>query len=318
MSQEVIHVYTLGNRQPTIVWQECSRSNGFKTDGDGNCLFRSLAHIVYSTELGHLQMRKLLVVFVKSNRQMFEPLIIPRTFDEHIDRMACARVWGSHIELQAAVSLFEMPVFLCTCTTSQSGHEGYKWNFYKPFPPGKLVHPPHQELSHIELCHTGGCHFDCVLSNNLKFSLNQWLNQNYMSNIYITTLLYNTNWGRAWASPTLTSSTWAVSIYMLSLLFCMSYGKSPPALILHVLASFVNSKTIHKLLRIKKDTNRRTSLMAAARTETTHGPTYSMTRAIWATPWQKGFICRCHCLRCHYSPLTVEAEVTHHMDRPLQ
>jgi len=56
--------------------------------------------------------------------------------------------------------------------------------------------------------------------------------------------------------------------------------------------------------------------MATARTETTRGPTYSMNRAIWATLWQKGFICRCHCLRCHYSPLTVE--VTRHMDRPLQ
>jgi len=97
-------------------------------------------------------------------------------------------------------------------------------------------------------------------------------------------------------------------------MFRTSYCKSPLALILRVLASFVNSKTIHKLLR--KDTNRRTSSMVTARTETTRGPTYSMTRAIWATPWQKGFICRCYCLRCHYNPLTVE--VTRHMDWPLQ
>jgi len=41
-----------------------------------------------------------------------------------------------------------------------------------------------------------------------------------------------------------------------------------------------------------------------------------LTRAIGATPWQKGFICRCHCLRCHYSPLTVE--VIRHMDQSLQ
>jgi len=66
----------------------------------------------------------------------------------------------------------------------------------------------------------------------------------------------------------------------------------------------------------REDTNRCTSSMATARTETTHGPTYSMTRAIGATRWQKGFICQCHCLRCHYSPLTVE--VTRHMDWPLQ
>ena len=75
----------------------------------------------------------------QSNRQMFKPLIIRGTFDGHIDQMACARVQGSRIELQAAVSLFEMPVFLCECTTSQPGHQGYKWNFYKPFPPGKLA-----------------------------------------------------------------------------------------------------------------------------------------------------------------------------------
>ena len=42
-----------------------------------------------------------------------------------------------------------------------------------------------------------------------------------------------------------------------------------------------------------------TSLMATTRTETTHGPTYSMARAIGATAWQNGFICRHHYLRCH-------------------
>ena len=35
--------------------------------------------------------------------------------------------------------------------------------------------------------------------------------------------------------------------------------------------------------------------MATARTETTHW----MARALGATAWQKGFICRCHYLRCH-------------------
>ena len=49
----------------------------------------------------------------------------------------------------------------------------------------------------------------------------------------------------------------------------------------------------------REDTNCCTSSMATARTETTRGPTYSKTRTIWATPWQKGFICRYHCLRCH-------------------
>jgi len=91
-------------------------------------------------------------------------------------------------------------------------------------------------------------------------------------------------------------------------LFRTSYRTSPPALILHILASFVNSKTIHKLLRKLKDMNHHISSMATARMETTRGPTYSMTTAIWATPWQKSFICRCHYLCCHsqWKPLIIK------------
>ena len=45
--------------------------------------------------------------------------------------------------------------------------------------------------------------------------------------------------------------------------------KSLPALILRVLASFVNSKTVHELTTQREDTNCRTSSMATARTATT-------------------------------------------------
>jgi len=62
--------------------------------------------------------------------------------------------------------------------------------------------------------------------------------------------------------------------------------------------------------------------MATVRTETetTRGPTYSMTRAIEATPWRKGSSVDAIVIVCVativYSPLTVE--VTRHMERPLQ
>ena len=139
-------------------------------------------------------MRKLLVEFVKRNRQMFEPLITAETFDQHINQMACAGVWGSHIELQAAASLFQaaaslfqMPVFLCT---SSQPEQDYKWICYNPFSSEKLISPPLQErpktpdlLNHIELCHTG--------------SLSIWnfhsFHTSYISNIHITTIFY-VNW----------------------------------------------------------------------------------------------------------------------------
>jgi len=100
-------------------------------------------------------------------------------------------------------------------------------------------------------------------------------------------------------------------------MYRMSCRKSLPALILRILVSFVNSKTIHQWPTTQREgMNCCTASMATVRTETTRGPTYSMTRVKGATPWQKGFTCRCHCLRCHYSPLTME--VTRHVDQPLQ
>ena len=94
------HVYTLGNRQPTIIWQECSRFPEEQWKGDvQNQWWRKLLVPFTGTHcLWHItHMRKLLV---KSNRQMFELLIIRGSFDEHKDWMACARVWSSHIELR--------------------------------------------------------------------------------------------------------------------------------------------------------------------------------------------------------------------------
>ena len=150
----------------------------FRNNGDGNCLFRSLAHIVYGTQWCHLQKESCWWrEFFKSNRKMFEQLIIAETCDQHINRMACARMWGSHIEFQAAASLLEMPVFLCT--TSQSEHQVYTWMYYEPFSPENLIYPPPPQkrpktlnlLSRIEFCHMGAYHFDYVLTEDLQFKL---------------------------------------------------------------------------------------------------------------------------------------------------
>ena len=78
--------------------------------------------------------------------------------------MACARVWSSHIELQAAASLFEVaasfPVYYLTIWASRVQVELLQTI------PTKEINPPPQERpnSHIELCCTGGCRFDCVYS----------------------------------------------------------------------------------------------------------------------------------------------------------
>jgi len=60
-----------------------------------------------------------------------------------------------------------------------------------------------------------------------------------------------------------TDELYVSHVYML-LLFCTSYHKSLLALILRVLASFINSKTIHKLLSSARRHETSTSSMATA------------------------------------------------------
>ena len=86
----------------------------------GRCKADNIWYFVYGTELGHLQMRKLLSIATGRCMNHW-------SFQEHTDWMAYTRVGGSHFELQAASSFFEMPVFICN--TSQSGYQGYKRNY---------------------------------------------------------------------------------------------------------------------------------------------------------------------------------------------
>ena len=106
--------------------------------GDGNCLFRALAYIVYGTEDLHAKMRSLLVDFVSNNQPLCQPLVISGKLEEHIQYMLHSRQWGTQVELQAASTLFQMDLY--TLRQSPQTHE-YGWTRYKPHEATNLQFP---------------------------------------------------------------------------------------------------------------------------------------------------------------------------------
>ena len=142
--------------------------------GDGNCLFRTLAYIMYGTEDLHAKMRSLLVDFVSKNQPLFQPLVISGKLEEHIQYMLHSRQWGTQVELQAASTLFQMDLY--TLRQSPQTHE-YGWTRYKPHEATNLQFPTENyprtlnAMDHMELCHTGGCHFDCIVDEENLFPL---------------------------------------------------------------------------------------------------------------------------------------------------
>lgn len=95
--------------------------------GDGNCLFRALAHIIYGNELFHLKMRQILVEFTKNNEDILKYFVLSGTFSDHLEQMKNDRVWGTQVELYAAATLFMLPIYVYT-----PKRDTYNWIVYQP------------------------------------------------------------------------------------------------------------------------------------------------------------------------------------------
>ena len=79
-------------------------------------------------------------------------------------------VWGTHMEVIAAASLFQVPVYVTKESDSVDGE--YLGQVIGPLPSEKLRypviadHPPVEiaTLTHFELAYTRGTHYDSIVS----------------------------------------------------------------------------------------------------------------------------------------------------------
>ena len=140
----------------------------FIIKADGNCMFRSLSFYFFGSENKHSTLRSLLVKFIETNSTYFTALVFTGSFSQHVASMKCPGIWGTQVELQAAASLAQTPIYVLT----KQGTEGadYKWIMYQPQSIANLKFPDElsflfkNTLNHLEICHTNGNHYDCVIN----------------------------------------------------------------------------------------------------------------------------------------------------------
>ena len=137
--------------------------------GDGNCLFRSLSFQLFKTELHHFKLRNNLVWIISLNREQFSKFLFSTDgIQEHIKHMAKPNVWGTQVEIVAAASLFQIPVYYC----SKNSNGDYIWGVFKPIPPQNIAFPrvvdpvfmDRQQIKHFELLYYTDTHYDAVMS----------------------------------------------------------------------------------------------------------------------------------------------------------
>ena len=85
--------------------------NVLQVKKDGNCLFRALGYYFYGIEMMHCKTRTLLSDFVAANSDRFKNIVMGGDVMNHVQKMQHISVWGTHVELQATASLFQLPVW---------------------------------------------------------------------------------------------------------------------------------------------------------------------------------------------------------------
>ena len=145
---------------------------------DGNCLFRCVAFHTLGDEDQHDAIRTLLLRFERLNKTVFESRFIPAdnqqrstSFEQHLRHQLRSGTWGTQVELMAAATLFQVPIYCCY--TSLCGSK-YHWEAMNPIAsignlrmpeivkedPAFYMQTPH----HFELLYWENTHFDSIVS----------------------------------------------------------------------------------------------------------------------------------------------------------
>ena len=110
------HQYN-GQKQESIVLTVTStdkflQNSGWKIHhikGDGNCMFRTFSCAFLNREEHHFHLRSHIVRTINLNQKVFSEYLMPinkPTIKEQVEHMLRPCVWGTHLELKAAATLF--------------------------------------------------------------------------------------------------------------------------------------------------------------------------------------------------------------------
>ena len=132
---------------------------------DGNCLFRTLSVNLYNHKEEHLSIRKILVQFEELNKEQFANYLTASdaiNINDHICSTTKPFVWGTQVELLAASSFFQAPVYYC-----QASQGTYRWHMLGPVNARQKLRYP-ADTNTPGMYHTG-VHYDSIVNQSTEF-----------------------------------------------------------------------------------------------------------------------------------------------------
>ena len=134
-------------------------------------MFRSLSHQLYGSSERHFAVRSLLLRFESKNRETFSQLLTEvnsPNMQTHIHSLSLPGRWGTHVELHAAATYFQIPIFFIRTPSSD-----YKWEVINPLgSPSSFRYQLCPEIDtseeditvpdHFELLYRCDCDYDSI------------------------------------------------------------------------------------------------------------------------------------------------------------
>ena len=142
--------------------------------GDGNCFFRALSYQLFGKEELHSTVRLELYRVENRNQEIFQQHVTEGiSIAQHLNTLLSPSSWETQVEVVAAASLFNIPLYYCTEENST-----YKWNVIKPltdkhFKPlviCPLLTPLDDSIEllrpeHFELLYVTNTHYNAIVSS---------------------------------------------------------------------------------------------------------------------------------------------------------
>ena len=98
----------------TLIFENWKLRREFRVDGDGACLFRSLAKLIWLTQNEHATIREAVCDFLERHGDHFEAGFFcdNQNLANYVRNMRKPHTWGNEYELLAAATVFELEIIV--------------------------------------------------------------------------------------------------------------------------------------------------------------------------------------------------------------
>lgn len=132
-----------------------------EVDGDGNCLFRAVAHQIWLDEGRHEELRELCMKHIYKHRKRYE-MFCPMDFVEYVRAMSIPGTWADDLEIRALEEIFDRLISIYSSENKEI--RPINKNFDEELKLGRHVRP-------IILSYHGGNHYNSVFDERSPLPL---------------------------------------------------------------------------------------------------------------------------------------------------